>query len=450
MAKQKSTSDIRSSRLDRSEIDSNFSDLHPPLSRSEALIAADRCYFCYDAPCTIACPTGIDIPGFIQKIRSNNIRGSAHTILRENIMGGMCARVCPTEELCEEACVRHTHEERPVEIGLLQRYATDPIFKQGTQLFTRNNESGKTVAVVGGGPAGLSCAHRLAMLGHGVVVLNKDSKPGGLNEYGIAAYKTVDDFAQQEVDYILSIGGIEVRNDVELGADFTLAELRDEYDAVFLGIGLGSVNSLGIDNEGLPGVNNAIDYIAELRQAEDKSELPVGKNVVVIGGGMTAIDIAVQSKRLGAGRVDIAYRRGPEQMGASDFEQELAQTSGVTIHHWAAPVGLIGAGSVSGIELEKTELGKDGKLKTTGETFVLDADVVFKAIGQKLDDDRLGIELDGLAQEHGKIVVDESHATSLTNVWAGGDCVVGGDDLTVSAVQHGKVAAIAIDQQLRT
>ncbi len=449
MAKQKSTPDIRSSRLDRSEIDRNFSDLHPPLSRSEALIAADRCYFCYDAPCTTACPTGIDIPGFIQKIRSDNIRGSAHTILRENIMGGMCARVCPTEELCEEACVRHTHEDKPVDIGLLQRYATDPIFNQGTQLFARDDESGKTVAVVGGGPAGLSCAHRLAMLGHDVVVLNKDSKPGGLNEYGIAAYKTVDNFAQQEVDYILSIGGIEVRNDVELGTDFTLAELRDEYDAVFVGIGLGSVNSLGIDNEELTGVNNAIDYIAELRQAEDKSELPVGQNVVVIGGGMTAIDIAVQSKRLGAGRVDIAYRRGPEQMGASDFEQELAQTSGVTIHHWAAPVGLIGADSVTGIEMEKTELGKDGKLKATGETFVLDADVVFKAIGQKLDDDKLGNELDGLAQERGKIVVDDSHATSLANVWAGGDCIVGGDDLTVSAVQHGKVAAIAIDRQLR-
>ena len=449
MAKQKSTPDIRSRRLDRSDIDRNFSDLHPPLSRSEALIAADRCYFCYDAPCTTACPTGIDIPGFIQKIRSDNIRGSAHTILRENIMGGMCARVCPTEELCEEACVRHTHEDKPVDIGLLQRYATDPIFNQGTQLFTRNDESGKTVVVVGGGPAGLSCAHRLAMLGHDVVVLNRDSKPGGLNEYGIAAYKTVDNFAQQEVDYILSIGGIEVRNDVELGTDFTLAELRDEYDAVFLGVGLGSVNSLGIDNEELPGVNNAIDYIAELRQAEDKSELPVGQNVVVIGGGMTAIDIAVQSKRLGAGRVDIAYRRGPEQMGASEFEQELAQTSGVTIHHWAAPVGLIGADSVTGIEMEKTELGKDGKLKATGETFVLDADVVFKAIGQKLDDDKLGNELDGLSQERGKIVVDESHATSLANVWAGGDCVVGGDDLTVSAVQHGKIAAIAIDRQLR-
>jgi len=446
----KKQSNIRSGRLAKAEIDDNFGDLHPPLSRSEALIAADRCYFCYDAPCTTACPTGIDIPGFIQKIRSDNIRGSAHTILRENIMGGMCARVCPTEELCEEACVRYTHEDKPVDIGLLQRYATDPIFEQGTQLFVRANESGKTVAVVGGGPAGLSCAHRLAMLGHNVVVLNKDSKPGGLNEYGIAAYKTVDNFAQQEVDYILSIGGIEVRNDVALGADFTLAGLRDEYDAVFIGFGLGSVNSLGIDNEAMPGVNNAIDYIADLRQAEDKSELPVGENVVVIGGGMTAIDIAVQSKRLGAGRVDIAYRRGPEQMGASEFEQELAQTSGVTIHHWSAPVGLIGDDAVVAIKLEKTELGKDGKLKPTGETFVLDADVVFKAIGQKLDDDKLVEELDGLVLQRGKIVVDESHATSLDNVWAGGDCVVGGDDLTVSAVQHGKVAAIAIDKQLRS
>ena len=447
MAKQQSN--IRSGRLAKAEIDDNFGDLHPPLSRSEALIAADRCYFCYDAPCTTACPTGIDIPGFIQKIRSDNIRGSAHTILRENIMGGMCARVCPTEELCEEACVRYTHEDKPVDIGLLQRYATDPIFEQGTQLFVRADDSGKTVAIVGGGPAGLSCAHRLAMLGHNVVVLNKDSKPGGLNEYGIAAYKTVDNFAQQEVDYILSIGGIEVRNDVALGTDFTLAGLRDEYDAVFIGIGLGSVNSLGIDNEELPGVENAIDYIADLRQAEDKSKLPVGRSVVVIGGGMTAIDIAVQSKRLGAGRVDMVYRRGPEQMGASDFEQELAQTSGVTIHHWAAPVALIGDDGVTAIELEKTELGKDGKLRATGETFVLDADVVFKAIGQKLDDDKLGKELNGLALERGKIVVDESHATSLDNVWAGGDCVVGGDDLTVSAVQHGKVAAIAIDQQLR-
>jgi len=440
---------IRSGRLGKTEIDDNFVDLHPPLSRPEALIEADRCYFCYDAPCTTACPTGIDIPNFIQKIRSDNLRGSAHTILRENIMGGMCARVCPTEVLCEEACVRNTHEDKPVEIGLLQRYATDPVVEDSTQLFERGASSGKTVAVVGGGPAGLSCAHRLAMCGHQVTVFNRDSKPGGLNEYGIAAYKTVDDFAQREIEYILSIGGIDVENNVELGVDFSLAELRDKYEAVFLGLGLGSVNNLGIDNENLLGVENAIDYIADLRQTDDKSALAVGRNVVVIGGGMTAIDIAVQSKRLGAERVDIAYRRGPEQMGASEFEQRLAQTSGVTIHHWAQPTGLRGdAGGVFAIELGKTELDKNGKLKATGETFVLEADVVFKAIGQKLADDRLGSELQGLELERGKIMVDDAHATSIDGVWAGGDCVAGGDDLTVSAVQHGKVAAIAINRHL--
>ena len=446
----RANADIRSNRLDKAEIDRNFGDLHPPLARSEALIEADRCYFCYDAPCTTACPTGIDIPGFIQKIRSDNIRGSAHTILRENIMGGMCARVCPTEVLCEEACVRNSHEDKPVEIGLLQRYATDPIFENGKQLFTRAADSGKNVAVIGGGPAGLSCAHRLAVLGHRVIVLNRDSKPGGLNEYGIAAYKTVNDFAQREVDYILSIGGVDVVNNVELGVNFTLAELREKYAAVFLGIGLGSVNELGVENEDLPGVENAIDYIADLRQADDMSALPVGRNIVVVGGGMTAIDIAVQSKRLGAERVDIVYRRGPEQMGASDFEQNLAQTNGVTIHHWVAPTGLKRDDGAIVIELSRTSLDKNGKLEVGGDTFSLEADVVFKAIGQRLADDKLGSELKGLKLEHGKIIVDELQATSIDGVWAGGDCVVGGDDLTVSAVQHGKVAAIAIDKRLRT
>jgi len=446
----KSNPNIRPGRLDKAEIEQNFGDLHPPLSRPAALIEADRCYFCYDAPCTTACPTGIDIPNFIQKIRSDNLRGSAHTILRENIMGGMCARVCPTEVLCEEACVRNTHEEKPVNIGLLQRYATDPIFEENTQLFTRAKSSGKTVAVVGGGPAGLSCAHRLAMLGHDVVVHNKDGKSGGLNEYGIAAYKTIDDFAQKEVEYLLSIGGIEIKNGVELGIDFTLAELRASYDAVFLGLGLASVNELGIENENLAGIENAIEYIADLRQADDKSTLPVGRNVVVIGGGMTAIDIAVQSKRLGAEKVDIVYRRGPEQMGASDFEQELAQTSGVSVHHWAMPTGLHGDKHVNTIELERTSLDRNGKLSGTGETFTLDADVVFKAIGQRLDGDNFGKQLAELDLQDGKIAVDASQSTSLDDVWAGGDCASGGDDLTVTAVQHGKIAAIAIDRYLRT
>ena len=444
MTNKNTSQGIQPKRLDKSEIDSNFSDLHPPMSRSEALIEADRCYFCYDAPCTTACPTDIDIPGFIQKIRSDNITGSAQTIFRENIMGGMCARVCPTEILCEEACVRNTHEEKPVNIGLLQRYATDPIVNDNTQLFTRAENSGKKVAVVGGGPAGLSCAHRLAMLGHDVVIFNRDSKPGGLNEYGIAAYKTVDDFAQREVDYILGIGGIDVKNNMALGTDFTLSELREEYDAVFIGLGLGAVNELGIENEDLEGVESAIDYIAELRQSEDMSALPVGRKVVVIGGGMTAIDIAVQSKRLGAEQVTIAYRRGAQQMGASDFEQKLAQTEGVTIRHWVVPTALQKNNGAISIELEKTALDKDGRLKATGETMTLDTDVVFKAIGQKLEDK----DLNGLELQSGRIVIDASQATTLDKVWAGGDCVVGGEDLTVSAVQHGKVAAIAIDRSL--
>ena len=423
---------VRPRRLSKDEIEANFADLHPPLSRSEALIEADRCYFCYDAPCTTACPTGIDIPGFIQKIRSDNIRGSAQTIFRENIMGGMCARVCPTEVLCEEACVRNTHEEKPVEIGLLQRYATDPVIDAGTQLFARAPSSGKKVAVVGGGPAGLSCAHRLAVLGHDVVIFNRDEKPGGLNEYGIAAYKTVDDFAQIEINYILSVGGIDVKHRVTLGEDVQLPELVRDFDAVFLGIGLGQSNDLGIDGEDKEGVINAIDYIAELRQADDKSKLPIGKTVVVIGGGMTAIDIAVQSRHLGAQQVHMVYRRGPEKMSASVFEQALAQTSGVTIHHRAPPKRILGGDHVTGVEFETD----DGK-------FVLYADMVFKAIGQQMEG------IGDLDMDNGRMVVNEGHRTSHEKVWAGGDCVVGGDDLTVSAVQHGKVAAIDIDRHLR-
>jgi len=439
--------DIRPNRLSRDEISRNFSELHPPLSRPEALIEADRCYFCFDAPCTTACPTGIDIPLFIQKIRSGNLRGSAHTILAENIMGGMCARVCPTEVLCEEACVRNTHEDKPVEIGLLQRYATDPVLDDDTQLFSRAEASGHRVAVVGGGPAGLSCAHRLAMLGHEVALFDREQKLGGLNEYGIAAYKTVNNFAQREIDYILSIGGIEVHAGVTLGEDTTISRLRDQYDAVFLGVGLSSVNWLGIEGEELPGVENAVEYIAELRQASDKGDLPVGRRVVVIGGGMTAIDVAVQSKRLGAEQVDIVYRRSISKMGASDYEKNLAKTNGVTIHTFARPLKILGRGHVSGVLFERTARDDYGSSTDTGETYTLDADVVFKAIGQKLRD---GVLDDGsIRMKSGKIVVDDNQSTSLAGVWAGGDCVLGGDDLTVTAVQHGKVAAVAIDDHLR-
>jgi dihydropyrimidine dehydrogenase (NAD+) subunit PreT len=440
VSSDKPSHDVRPGRLTDAQITANFADMHPPLTPSEAIIDADRCYFCYDAPCTTACPTGIDIPGFIQKIRSGNLKGSAHTILRENIMGGMCARVCPTEVLCEDACVRNTHEDRPVRIGLLQRYATDAVFANATPLFTRAPLTGRKIAVVGGGPAGLSCAHRLAMLGHDATVFEPKDKLGGLNEYGIAAYKTPDDFAAREVEYILGIGGIEVRTGIALGKGLSLAELRKDYDAVFLGFGLAGVNGLGLDDEQLEGVLNAVEYIAALRQAPDKAALPVGRRVVVIGGGMTAIDVAVQSKALGAEEVTMVYRRGQEHMKASRYEQEFAQTRGVVVRYWSTPRKLLTAGAhVRGVEFETTE----------GSTYALDADVVFKAIGQKVLWDGLGETAELVNVKQDRIVVDDERRTSLPGVWAGGDCVAGGSDLTVSAVQDGKVAALSIDAFLR-
>lgn len=438
--------DIQANRLDSGQYDRNFSDIHPALNRHEALVEADRCYFCYDAPCMNACPTGIDIPMFIRQISADNPTGSAKTILSENILGGMCARVCPTETLCEEVCVRETSEGKPVKIGLLQRYATDHLMNNAEHPFSRAKATGKKIAVVGAGPGGLSCAHRLAMHGHDVTVFEAREKSGGLNEYGIAAYKSVDGFAQAELDFILQIGGISIENGKALGRDFTVAQLAKDYDAVFLGMGLAGVNALGLDGEDADGVVDAVDYIADLRQADDLSKLPVGRRIVVIGGGMTAIDAATQTKLLGAEEVTIAYRRGAENMNASEYEQEVAQTNGVTIRHWLQPKALLrnGDGAVTGIELEYTRQS-NGKLTRTGETTTIAADQVFKAIGQTFD----GAPLDNTVKlEKGRIKVDAERRTSMKGVWAGGDCIVGGEDLTVAAVEDGKLAAESIHATL--
>jgi glutamate synthase (NADPH/NADH) small chain len=360
----------------------------------------------------------------------------------------MCARVCPTETLCEEACVRQAAEGKPVRIGELQRYATDTLMKEGSQPFERSPRTGKRIAVIGGGPAGLSCAHRLAMHGHDVVIYDRRPKLGGLNEYGIAAYKSTNNFAEAEVDFVLSIGGITVEAGKELGRDFTLPELRKSFDAVFIGLGLAGVNALGIADEASDGVGDAVAYIADLRQAADLSKLPVGRRVVVVGGGMTAIDIASQSKRLGAEDVTIVYRRGSDRMGASDFERELAQTHGVRIKFNAMPKRLVKTGGkVTGIEFEYTA-DRAGKLVGTGETFTLDADMVFKAIGQTFVPAVLNGSSESIALEAGRIKVDEEGRTSLAGVWAGGDCAAGGEDLTVVAVEDGKIAAESINRAL--
>lgn len=429
------TPGVVSGRLESRNYHDNFTDKAPAFDMHEAAVAADRCYFCHDAPCMTACPTSIDIPLFIREIQTGQPKAAARTILQQNILGGMCARVCPTEQLCEEVCVREVAEGKPVEIGRLQRFATDTLMQAGGHPFARAAATGKRIAVVGAGPAGLSCAHRLAMHGHDVVLYDARKKPGGLNEYGIAAYKTVNDFAQAEVDWLMGIGGIALETGKALGRDLHLDALRDDFDAVFLAIGLAGVNALKMDGEETTHIRDAVDFISELRQARDLSKLPVGRDVVVIGGGMTAVDAAVQSKLLGAENVTMVYRRGRDRMSASAHEQDHATSKGVRIITGAVPTRFIGKDTLEAIEFSYTEETADG-LRDTGQTFRLKADQLFKAIGQSLEGAPQGLELCGR-----KIAVTGAGRTNLPGVWAGGDCAAGGDDLTVTAVAEGRDAA---------
>ena len=442
-----SISDIRAGRLAPGDYALNFADASPCLSPAQAVLEAERCLYCYDAPCTAACPTEIDVPSFIRRIADGNLRGAARTILASNPLGGMCARVCPTETLCEQACVRTKQENRPVAIGRLQRHAVDALMDSAKpQLFSRARPTGLKVAVVGAGPASLACAHTLAHHGHDVVVFEARPKAGGLNEYGLAAYKTPDNFAQKELQWLLAIGGIEIRAGWKLQTAAQLDGLRCDHSAVFLGLGLATTQKLGVPGEDLGGVEDAVDFIARLRQCEDKSLLPIGRRVVVIGGGMTAVDAAVQSRLLGAEDVHLVYRRGPEAMSASKEEHHWAQTNGVVIHHWLAPVEVTGQdGQASGVRFARQAM-VNGVVQPTGETEFIAADMVFKAIGQKLGNPVLAEA--GLVLEGGRIATTQDGATNLPGVWAGGDCRAGGLDLTVQAVAHGKCAGEAIHAYL--
>jgi dihydropyrimidine dehydrogenase (NAD+) subunit PreT len=425
-----STPDVAPGRLSADEIAERFSDLHAPFTAHEAHTAAARCYFCHDAPCMHACPTEIDIPLFIRQIATGTPEAAARTIFTQNILGGICARVCPTENLCEEACVREKAEGAPVLIGRLQRYATDTLMDQGIHPFSRADDTGKRIAVVGAGPAGLACAHRLAMHGHRVEIFDDKPRGGGLNEYGIAAYKAPDDFAQRELHWLMQIGGITADYDRKLGRDFSLGELQDGFDAVFLGLGLSGVNALVLEGEHA-GLAHATDWIAQVRQSEDKTDVPVGQDVVVIGGGMTAVDAAVQAKLLGARSSTIVYRRDRAAMSASEFEQGLAAAKGVNIIFNAVPRAM----SANSITIARTAT-KGGKLELTGEETILPADQILVAIGQALGSTPEVLEFDA-----GKIAVTGAGRTSVSGVWAGGDCAAGGEDLTVTAVAQGRDAA---------
>ena len=438
--------DIQAGRLAPADYAQRFADAGDPFTAQQAVLEAERCLYCYDAPCATACPTSIDVPSFIHRISQGNVRGAAQAILSANPLGGLCARVCPTEELCEAVCVRNTQQGVPVAIGKLQRHAVDAVMHlPQNALFQRAPASGKKVAVVGAGPAGLACAHGLALKGHDVTVFDAHAKPGGLNEYGLATYKTADNFAQREIDWLLGIGGITIQSGWKLESTAQLEVLRADFDAVFLGIGLGAVNQPELPGSTLAGLRDAVDFIAELRQCTNLSTLPVGRRVVVIGGGMTAVDASVQSRLLGASEVHMVYRRGPEAMGASEDEQTWAKTNGVVIEHWLAPVAFEGEqGAVRAVRFERQQQ-VDGRLQGTGVFETRAADTVLLAVGQKL---AAAPWLQGLQLEAGRIAVDAQGRTSLSGVWAGGDCVGGGRDLTVEAVEDGKQAALAIHNTL--
>ncbi len=444
MAQDPCNSVLVQPKINNKDMSKNFSDLHQPLNPQQALEESDRCLYCYDAPCIQACPTSIDIPTFIHQIRSDNAIGAAKTILSENIMGGTCARVCPTEVLCEQVCVLNTSHQQPIEIGLLQRHAVDQLLTTATgHPFKRAKPNGKTIAVIGAGPAGLSCSHRLSMLGYEVVIYEAKEKAGGLNEYGLAEYKMVDNFAQREVDFIQAIGGIALKNNQKLGISITLDDLKITHNAIFIGVGLGKTYLLNLEKEHSQGIYDAVDFIEIIRQTVDKSQVEVGNDVVVIGAGNTAIDAAVQAKKLGAENVTLVYRRGEEQMSATPYEIELARKNGVNIKTWMAPTQIIADEHITQIQCTKTVL-QDGKLVETAFKETLECDMLLKAIGQKLDTSVLG----DIKIEKGKIAIDKNYQTSQKGIYAGGDAINSGEDLTVQAVEDGKQAAIAIDQYL--
>jgi glutamate synthase (NADPH/NADH) small chain len=441
---------IENNRLTKEEFAKNFSDIHPPFEHEEAaLLEANRCLNCYDAPCTKLCPTSIDVPLFIKQISSGNIKGSAKTILSSNIMGAGCSKVCPVEKLCEGACVFNLLEEEPINIAKLQRYSTEIAMKKKWSLFERKQipqEQRKKVAVVGAGPAGLACAHALSREGIDVTIFEKEAKGGGLMTYGVAAYKADAEFCKDEVDYILSIGGIDVKYNTALGRDFTLAELKQNYDAVFLGIGVGIARELNIPGENLEGVVDAISFIYNIR-TKDYSSIKVGDNVAVIGMGMTAIDAASQSRRLGAKQVTLIYRRTENEKPCTDVELDIAKLDGCSFLWLASPKEVIGEnGKVTELICTKMKLGEpdaSGRRAPieTEETFSLKVDMVIKAAGQIPFEEIVNSAV--IDNKNGKIKIDTHKQTNLEGIFAGGDAVNGGKEV-VDAVQAGKDGAKGI------
>jgi glutamate synthase (NADPH/NADH) small chain len=435
-----------SPKLGPEEAAANMAEIAPRYTAQEAVIEANRCLFCFDAPCIQACPTGIDIPSFIKKIANGNLTGSARTILSANILGASCARVCPTSVLCEGACVVLDLEGDPIKIGRLQRYATDHVYENRISVLkTPADKSGKRIAIIGGGPAGLGCAAELAQLGHQVVVFEKKPAAGGLNTYGIAYYKMTPQASLEEVELVKSLG-VEFRYGVEVGKDLTANQIEKDFDAIFIGVGLGGATKMNIPGEDLPEVVEALDFIEQIH-SKPLHEVPVGNRLAIIGGGNTAIDAVTQAKRLGAEKAVLIYRRSQGDMSAYDFEQELAKSDEAEFLFNAAPMEILsnGTGHVTGLKLVRTA-STNGKLQVLpGTEFVVPFDMVIKAIGEQKQVGLLNKLFPALELDKRGVVISnrDTGQTNLPKVFAGGDCANGGREV-VNAVAEGKKAARGI------
>lgn len=439
-------------KLSLEQYEANFADILPPMTARQAAIESARCLYCFDAPCTIACPTRIDVPGFIKRIMTANVRGAARVILEANILGETCGRVCPTEVLCEGACVMHEKGERPIEIGRLQRHAVDYVLDRGVSIFQPGTPNGRSAACIGSGPATLACAAELARRGYRVTIFDRNALAGGLSTYGIAAYKTRAADSLREVEMVRSLG-VEFHQGTEIGRDVTLAQLEKDFDAIFIGVGLGETWALDIPGKELDGVCAALEFI-EPTKVQPFGEVSVGRCVACIGAGNTAIDVVTAARRLGAETVYLIYRRGEHEMPAFRYEYELAKKDGVVFLWQTQPVRVVGEnGVVTGLECVRTRLGapdvraRRAPEPVPGSNFVIETDMVVCAVGQKPITEFLravpGIQL----RKDGSVATNAQQQTGNAKYFAGGDCASGGKEV-VDAVAEGMAAARGIDAWL--